>query len=280
MGAHPLADAYNLANTTPNMLYDIVLGGVLSATFIPVFVDHLATRSEREAFGGPSRRCSAVSVVVLVAMTVVWPWLLAPEVIRALTALDHTAQRPQVDGARPRSGRWPGPACSAGSSSRSPSTGSSPWPAALLNTRRRFVAADGRAPIANNVVCIAVLVWFGSWSGPTAGLLGRGQAHRGQLVLLGLGTTAGVVLQGLAAAAQPSGCPTSRGCGWRWDPPRCRLRTVVRLGGWTFGFVVANQVAVFVVCPAVGTARAPTQFLAYTYAYTFLQMPYGMVAVP
>ena len=44
------ADSYNLANTTPNMLYDVVLGGVLSATFIPVFVDRLANKSEREAF--------------------------------------------------------------------------------------------------------------------------------------------------------------------------------------------------------------------------------------
>jgi putative peptidoglycan lipid II flippase len=29
LGFSRLADAYNLANTTPNMLYDIVLGGVL-----------------------------------------------------------------------------------------------------------------------------------------------------------------------------------------------------------------------------------------------------------
>ena len=29
LGTAGLADAYNLANTTPNMLYDIVLGGVL-----------------------------------------------------------------------------------------------------------------------------------------------------------------------------------------------------------------------------------------------------------
>ena len=33
------------------MLYDVVLGGVLSATFIPVFVDRLAsTKEEPEAF--------------------------------------------------------------------------------------------------------------------------------------------------------------------------------------------------------------------------------------
>ena len=44
LGQSHLADAFNLANTTPNMLYDIVLGGVLSATFIPVFVDQLSNR--------------------------------------------------------------------------------------------------------------------------------------------------------------------------------------------------------------------------------------------
>ena len=50
LGQTTLADSYNLANTTPNMLYDIVLGGILSATFIPVFVDRLSNKSEREAF--------------------------------------------------------------------------------------------------------------------------------------------------------------------------------------------------------------------------------------
>ena len=50
LGQTLLADSYNLANTTPNMLYDVVLGGVLSATFIPVFVDRLANKAEREAF--------------------------------------------------------------------------------------------------------------------------------------------------------------------------------------------------------------------------------------
>ena len=35
LGFSPLADAFNLANTIPNMLFDLVLGGVLSATFIP-----------------------------------------------------------------------------------------------------------------------------------------------------------------------------------------------------------------------------------------------------
>ena len=33
-----LADTYNLANTTPNIVYDLLLGGILSAFIVPVFV--------------------------------------------------------------------------------------------------------------------------------------------------------------------------------------------------------------------------------------------------
>ena len=54
---------------------------------------------------------------------------------------------------------------------------------------------------------------------------------------------------------------------------------MVRLSGWTFGFVVANQVAVFVVTLLAGTAAGPDPVSSYTYAYAFLQMPYGIVAV-
>ena len=50
LGISPLADSYNLANTIPNMLYDVVLGGVLGATFIPVFIERLTATSEREAW--------------------------------------------------------------------------------------------------------------------------------------------------------------------------------------------------------------------------------------
>ena len=44
LGFTPLADSYNLANTIPNMLYDVVLGGIATATFVPVFVERLAPR--------------------------------------------------------------------------------------------------------------------------------------------------------------------------------------------------------------------------------------------
>ena len=87
LGFTPLADAYNIANNAPNMLYDVVLGGVLSATFIPVFVDRLVTRSEREAWDAISAVVT-VAFVVLLLMTVLF-WLIAPQIIDAFYVLGH-----------------------------------------------------------------------------------------------------------------------------------------------------------------------------------------------
>ena len=91
------------------MLYDIVLGGVLSATFIPVFVDRLANRTEREAF-------DSISAVVTVSVTV-----LAATTVAALVAAPVHHRR--ADRARYRtrtrcsctascsSARWPPGSC-------------------------------------------------------------------------------------------------------------------------------------------------------------------------
>ena len=112
LGQTHLADAFNLANTTPNMLYDIVLGGVLSATFIPVFVDQLSNRTKEEAFTSISAVLS-VSMVVLVVTTVA-ALVLAPVFITGLTALDTIIALP-----RSSTPSWPNaptpPRCCAGS---------------------------------------------------------------------------------------------------------------------------------------------------------------------
>ena len=57
------ADAYNLANTTPNIITDIVIGGVLAATFVPVFVAELTTKAAKEAW-------EAISAVVTVTVAI------------------------------------------------------------------------------------------------------------------------------------------------------------------------------------------------------------------
>ena len=109
LGQTFLADSYNLANTTPNMLYDVVLGGVLSATFIPVFVDRLANKEENEAFESISAVVT-VSVVVLLVTTVA-ALLAAPYLIDALTVLDTHAPAVHVQRVAARARRWPRRSC-------------------------------------------------------------------------------------------------------------------------------------------------------------------------
>ncbi len=271
LGATPLADSYNLANTSPNMLYDIVLGGILSATFIPVFVDRLTTRSEKEAW----RAISAVitlSAVVLVVATVIF-WFAAPVVISAFTALDHAhgaVASTSLDQERATATsllRWFVPQVAI--------YGFISLATALLNTRRRFIAPMW-VPIANNLVCIAVLLWFHHLV-PSPAKVGV-HLLPSQIVLLGLGTTLGVAVQAVCLI------PSLRharlgGLRWHWAPGHEAVHTILRLGTWTFGFVMANQLALFVVLALAVGAGGPAPVSSYTYAYTFLQMPYAVVAV-
>src|SRR3954452_14186726 len=60
VGRASLADTYNLANSTPNIVYELLLGGVLSATLVPLFVDHLQR--------GDTRATSAVFTVALTVL--------------------------------------------------------------------------------------------------------------------------------------------------------------------------------------------------------------------
>jgi putative peptidoglycan lipid II flippase len=272
LGQTTLADSYNLANTTPNMLYDIVLGGILSATFIPVFVDRLSNKSEEEAFDSISAVLT-VSVVVL-AITTLAALVAAPFLIDALTVLDTHSGPDQIHRVLLE---------------RHVATGFLRWfviqiaayglfalAAALLNMRRRFIAVAW-APIVNNVVCIGMLIWFGLWTSNGASLASV-EDHRSQLVLLGLGTSLGVVLQGVALV--PSLRRADLGLlRWNWNPRDEALRAVTRLGGWTFGFVLANQLALFVVTILAGSVAGSDPVSSYTYAYAFFQLPYGIVAV-
>ncbi len=182
LGTLNLADSYNLANTMPNIVHDIVLGGILSATFVPVFVQRLTTRADDEAWDAVSAVVSVTMIVIAAASLL---FLVAvPFIIDATTSLNHGVQAAQSRAvAKDLLFLFvPQLAC----------YGFISVGTALLNARRKF-GAPMFTPIANNVVLIAVLLVFGT-TVRHASLAGVA-AHRGQLLLLGLGTTAGVVVQ-------------------------------------------------------------------------------------
>ena len=270
LGISPLADSYNLANTIPNMLYDIVLGGVLGATFIPVFIERLATRTEREAWRSISTVCT-VAVVLLAATTGVF-FVLAPWLIDAFTAFTHSAVHDpkQVELQRQVATtllRWFTPQIFL--------YGLLSIGGVLLNIRRKF-GAPMWVPIANNVVCIVVLLIFaGVAPDPT---LQSVALSPGQMALLGAGTTAGVAVQAILLIPSLARARLGR-LRWRFNLRDEALLAVVRLGSWTFGFVVLNQVALYVVLALAYGSGGSGPVSAYTYAYAFMQMPYAVVAV-
>ncbi len=262
VGFGPLADAYNLANTVPNIVTDLVLGGVLSATFVPVFVERLTRRRRDEAWEAISA-VTTVSVIVIAVASVLF-LVAAPFLVSALMAGNHTAN---ADAERhvatmllilfaPQLTAYLLIALAT----------------ALLNARRSF-AAPTFAPIVNNLLLVAMLVLFGTIArGITVGTLQHAERW---LLLLGLGTTLGVIAQAVVLIPALRRAELEL----RWLP-RFRheaVRTVVRLSGWTFGLVVANQLALIVVLNRLAPITGGVS--AYTYAWTFFQLPYGIVAV-
>lgn len=266
LGFTPLADAYNLANTIPNMLFDLVLGGVASATFIPVFVEYLAREGERRAWRSISNVVTAALVVLVVASALAW-WG-APAIIDAFTALRHGAAAPLgVQRAVATSLlRWFVPQVFF--------YGVIGIATALLNVRQRFAAAAW-VPVANNLVCVAVLVWF-HLVDPTPTLASLGGTR--DLMLLGLGTTVGVAIQ--FACLTPS---LARANLWRLslrlDLKDPALRAVGRLGFWTLLMVLANQASLYVVLAFAFGVGGAGPVSAYTYGWAFMQMPYAVVVV-
>jgi putative peptidoglycan lipid II flippase len=56
------------------------------------------------------------------------------------------------------------------------------------------------------------------------------------------------------------------------------IRMIISLSSWTLGFVIANQLAVFFIM-ALEVRSGVGGVSAYTYAFTFFQLPFGVIAV-
>ncbi len=85
LGTTALAEAYNLANNTPNMLYDLVLGGILAATLVPVVVQQF-DHDDPESIDA----LATVITVVLGVMTVL-AMVASPLIIRAYSITESSS---------------------------------------------------------------------------------------------------------------------------------------------------------------------------------------------
>ena len=257
-----VTDVYNVANTAPNIIYDLVLGGILSATLVPVFVDYFNHDDPDEGWRAISAVVTAITVT-LVALTAVF-WLLAPAIIRFYLVLNNTsnAADERAMGTTllhlfvPQLFLLGGIAVST----------------ALLNARRHF-AAPAFSPVVNNVVVIGAIV--GSRMVATSLTLPGFRRDQSALLILGLGTTAGYLFQFLVQL------PPMFRDGFRlrpvWDLRHPAVRTVLRLSLWTFGSVMANQISFNLIL--VLAEQRNGDVTVFMTAYQFFQLPYAIFAV-
>jgi putative peptidoglycan lipid II flippase len=262
LGVQGLSLAYNVANTAPNIVYELLLGGVLTAVVVPLLV----RAAKDDADGGTAYAQRLLTLVVLalggaaVLLVVAAPLVVdlylpssVPAEERDLAVVFARYFLPQV--------LFYGAGAVMG---------------AALNTRGRF-GPPMWAPVLNNLVVIATGLLFFFLPG---GGVGAGQVTTTQVVVLGVGTTLGVVVQTVALLPplRRAGIPLRP----RFDFRNAGLGRAARLAKWVFLYVVANQLAYLVVVRLGTDAFAATpdrSYASYVFAFLLWQLPHAIVAV-
>ena len=257
-----LADAYNVANITPNILYELALGGILTSVVVPVVVEWMQSRG-RELAWDVVRRLFTIAIVALSAIALLGI-VLAPWIVDLYTVGYPDAQREAVHGLATFFLRWFMP--------QVVFYGIGAVAAGLLNAHRRF-AAPMFAPIANNVIVIATFLIFASM--PEAAQGSHELATGAQQLVLAIGTTIGVVA--MTAALWPSVRATGFRFRWLGGVRDEAIGRIGRLATWVVVYVVANQLGYLVI---VILAGGPTGgYSSYAAAFILFQLPHAIFAV-
>ena len=272
LGVGSLSDAFNYANGVPNIVYDLLLGGILSATLIPVFVQLLNSKDRDEA----DRSVSAVVTTITLALAAMSAllWLLAPWIIHFYLLLNPASTGPQERALATQLLHYFAPQVFL--------LGAIVVSTALLNARRNFAAA-AFSPVVNNLIAIAALLAtkvvashvLTAKNASAATTLQRFSHDQRAVLILGVGTTIGYLAQLIVQA------PAMHRLGLRlrpvWDLDHPAVRQVIRLSSWLVGVVIANQVSLALVMILAGKTEGGVT--AYQFSYQFFQLPYALIAV-
>lgn len=248
-----LADTYNLANTTPNIVYELFLGGILTSVFVPVLIE---AREKREGDASALISVSLLALALVSAIAAVG----APFIMRIYTfrVSDPVARAAQLELATFLL-RWFAPQIFF--------YGVSAVAEALLNVRGRF-GPPKFAPALNNVIVASTLFAYARMFGERSLEL-SGSAK----TLLAAGTTAGVVVQAIVLL------PYLRGerIRPRFDVRDPAVARVLRLAAYVLGYVAVNQIGLWVVLALANGVRGGVT--AWQVAFIFFQLPHGLFAV-
>jgi putative peptidoglycan lipid II flippase len=266
IGTQNLGNAYNVANTVPNAVYNLALGGILTSVVVPLLVK--AAKHESDGGEAYDQRTFTLGVLALggitvlataaaVPITAIYGHGMANAATYHLTVIFTYFFLPQIF-----------------------FYGVSSLAGAILNARGSF-ASPMWTPIVNNVVVslvgLALILTAGTNRTPET-------ISAGQVQLLGIGTTLGIILQ--TAAMWPS----MRRVGFRWRPRfdfrRAEISEIGRMGGWMFFYIMVTQLsflATTIVSNDAGARVCRTcagaGFAAFSNAWQLFQLPYAIVGV-
>ncbi len=261
LGTVALSTVYNNANTLPNVVYNLALGGILTSVIVPLIVN----AAKRGSDGGEAydQRMFSLITAALLGITLVATLAAAPLVDLYKGDISGSNLHLLVIFAYffiPQIFFY----------------GMSSLIGAVLNSRGSF-AAPMWTPVVNNVVVIAVLVMFMMTARPALASSSFPHVSGGEVLLLGVGTTLGIAAQTAALV------PSLRRVGFRWRPRwdfrRGEASEIGRMGGWMFCYIAATQVAFLVTTNICNVAQPGTGYTAYTYAWQLFQLPYAVVGI-
>jgi putative peptidoglycan lipid II flippase len=266
LGTTLLGDTYNVANTMPNILYNLIIGGALTAVFVPQMV-----RAIRQPDGGSafiSRLVTATCVVL--GILVIVSIFLAPLLVHlfagsysgrpefTLTVLFMRYCLPQI------------------------------FFMGLFALLGQVANAKGKfgpmmwAPVFNNIVVIAVFGYFlhlsKGWGVTTI--------SRGQATLLGIGTTAGYVIQLFCLIPVLRQIKIKIRLRFDWRDPE--IKKSLHLASWTLAFAAISQLSYLVTVnlstsAAVQAAKQGLKtgvgYTPYGNAYLILLLPHSVITI-
>jgi len=267
LGTALLADTYNVANTMPNILYNLLVGGALTAIFIPQLVRSFDHEDGGDGFA--SRLITTISLILL--LLVVVGVYFAPALVRLYAPEFFTSGFEAEKEIAIAFTRYCLPQIFF--------LGLFTMLGQVANARGSFGPLMW-APIANNIVGIAL---FGSFlifsSGVTVDTISTTQIQ-----ILGWGTTLSVVVQALVLL------PVIKHLGIKLRPQwgLAGLGKSFGLAGWTLLYVLISQLG-YLVTVNVATSAAVRSaqegiargvgYTPYTYAYFVMLLPYSIVTI-
>jgi putative peptidoglycan lipid II flippase len=264
VGVSCLGTAYTTANMVPNLVYDIVLGGALTAVVIPVLAGDTGRSSARQT----SAALLTWTVLLLAPASAVIAVFARPLVSVLLGSTRHCPRAEMVPlGARMLAVFAP----------QILLYGLAVVLYGILQSRRRFTA-PALAPVVSSLVVIGAYLWFRATG--RAGINDLDDLPGTAWIILGVGTTAGVAALVLTPAVPLLLSrrslrlrPTLRFP----DGAGARIRSLAAAGVAT---LIAQDASVAVVIVLANSRGGGGALVLYGSAWAVFFLPYAVLAVP